>query len=473
MGHRPDSYRDAKHVYNNEDVLQKSSYYILDAQGNVLSIYERAVNETEESVSYQQVEKHIYGASRLGILTEVVPVLASEYTSYSMDNIIHTIGNRNFELNNHLGNVLSVISDKAIPHDDGNGFVDYFLADIRQSTDYSPFGVTLENRNLKLLDPVSGNPVKRLRYGFNGMEKDDEVKGSGNSYSTEFRQYDPRLGRWLSIDPVTKEHRSPYDGFNNNPIIYVDPRGDDDYYNADGSYNREMSKKYNNNGTHNIYVLSVDKSGKTLLADMPIKTETQRYVVERVMSGYAKKAGVSGKVRLERLAKTNSTMAQTLSKTVGGKLVSKKVTVNTNGGINEDLSDYHNLISTLFHERLHQKDVEDGISTENDKTFNGLMVHVEVYKRQIEDKSTYERTSADFKAGNIGSYAKHLQDAANLLSDSFDEAGDKAKIQGMIDYFNANEGKEYGFHISFRFVSLDNTTGKSTYEVKSTPIKTN
>ncbi|MEZ4929190.1 MAG: hypothetical protein R2777_04175 [Chitinophagales bacterium] len=34
------------------------------------------------------------------------------------------------------------------------------------------------------------------RFGFNGMEKDDEVSGDGNQYTTEFRQYDPRLGRW-------------------------------------------------------------------------------------------------------------------------------------------------------------------------------------------------------------------------------------------------------------------------------------
>jgi RHS repeat-associated protein len=41
------------------------------------------------------------------------------------------------------------------------------------------------------------------RYGFNGMEKDDEVKGSGNSLDFGSRIYDARTGRWLSVDPVT------------------------------------------------------------------------------------------------------------------------------------------------------------------------------------------------------------------------------------------------------------------------------
>jgi RHS repeat-associated protein len=79
---------------------------------------------------------------------------------------------------------------------------------------------------------LSYQPQERVlertsRYGFNGMEKDDEVKGSGNSYTTEFRQYDARLGRWLSIDPLTLNYpsQSPYAAFNNNPIYYSDPTG--------------------------------------------------------------------------------------------------------------------------------------------------------------------------------------------------------------------------------------------------------
>ncbi|HYG51075.1 MAG TPA: hypothetical protein VD905_09240, partial [Flavobacteriales bacterium] len=54
--------------------------------------------------------------------------------------------------------------------------------------------------------------ASQYRYGFNGMEKDEEVKGKGNSYTTLYRQYDSRLGRWLSLDPKTLElpWQSPY-----------------------------------------------------------------------------------------------------------------------------------------------------------------------------------------------------------------------------------------------------------------------
>jgi RHS repeat-associated protein len=62
-------------------------------------------------------------------------------------------------------------------------------------------------------------------YGFNGMEKDDEVKGGGNHMTTPFRQYDARIGRWMTTDPIVHVDQSPYTAFNNNPIYYKDPSG--------------------------------------------------------------------------------------------------------------------------------------------------------------------------------------------------------------------------------------------------------
>jgi RHS repeat-associated protein len=85
-------------------------------------------------------------------------------------------------------------------------------------TDYSPFGVTLDGRTIQ---------SDFYRYGYQGSEKDDEVKGEGNSYTTEFRQYDPRIGRWLSLDPLMSKFpwQSPYTAYDNNPIYYTDPQG--------------------------------------------------------------------------------------------------------------------------------------------------------------------------------------------------------------------------------------------------------
>jgi len=68
------------------------------------------------------------------------------------------------------------------------------------------------------------------RYGFNGMELDNELKGEGNSYDFGARMYDPRVGRWLSLDRVHKDYQSDYVYASNNPIIFIDKGGNDDYY---------------------------------------------------------------------------------------------------------------------------------------------------------------------------------------------------------------------------------------------------
>jgi len=65
------------------------------------------------------------------------------------------------------------------------------------------------------------------RFGYNGMHKDDEIKGNNNSLDFGARVYDSRIGRWLSIDPLLMNFPdlSPYIGIGNNPILYYDPDG--------------------------------------------------------------------------------------------------------------------------------------------------------------------------------------------------------------------------------------------------------
>lgn len=66
------------------------------------------------------------------------------------------------------------------------------------------------------------------RYGFNGMEKDDEVKGEGNSYDFGARMLNPRVGRWFKTDPILQKYPydSPYMFSGNSPISIMDPDGE-------------------------------------------------------------------------------------------------------------------------------------------------------------------------------------------------------------------------------------------------------
>src|SRR5882757_8425342 len=62
------------------------------------------------------------------------------------------------------------------------------------------------------------------RYGFNGKENDNEVKGEGNQQDYGMRVYDPRIGKFLSVDPITFKYPAltPYQLASNSPILGVD-----------------------------------------------------------------------------------------------------------------------------------------------------------------------------------------------------------------------------------------------------------
>jgi RHS repeat-associated protein len=68
-------------------------------------------------------------------------------------------------------------------------------------------------------------------YGFNGKENDNEVKGNGNQQDYGMRIYDPRLGRFLSVDPLQADYPyySPYHFAGCSPILNVDLDGLETY----------------------------------------------------------------------------------------------------------------------------------------------------------------------------------------------------------------------------------------------------
>jgi RHS repeat-associated protein len=77
--------------------------------------------------------------------------------------------------------------------------------------DYYPFGMLVPNRHSE----------DDYRYGFQGQEKDDEIKGGkGNSLNYKYRMHDPRIGRFFSRDPLSKQYayNSPY-VFSENRVI--------------------------------------------------------------------------------------------------------------------------------------------------------------------------------------------------------------------------------------------------------------
>ena len=222
--------------------LPETTYYVRDAQGNILSTYKLNPMVFE----FELEEQMIYGSQRLGVIKRNkifiadqgglipelkrgtiigipkgiggLPVLSSSIPGTRTAVIT---GNKRYELDNWLGNVHVVISDRKLQVDtNSDGMVDYYRADIRSAVDMFPGGMIMPGR--------SYNPTE-YRFGYNGQEKVDELKGTGKHCTAEFWEYDPRVGpngRW-NIDPEFRQYPgwSPYVTFFDNPIWFSDPLG--------------------------------------------------------------------------------------------------------------------------------------------------------------------------------------------------------------------------------------------------------
>jgi hypothetical protein len=218
--------RVAKYVIDGQTSFAKHvTYYVRDASGNVMAVYE---HDLETPESYHLAERHIYGSSRLGMITEKVEfeyvygnlpteelvstLLIEETVNFELE---YSVGKKQYELSNHLGNVLAVISDWKVPVISGASVVSYTTV-VVSSQDYSPFGVTLSGRSWSA----------GYRYGFNGQEKEKEITGSDTHTSAEFWMYDTRVGRRWQLDPKPLFSSSNYSTLLNSPISFFDLKGD-------------------------------------------------------------------------------------------------------------------------------------------------------------------------------------------------------------------------------------------------------
>ncbi len=165
--------------------------YMRDASGNVMAIY----NDTTLT------EQPLYGTSRLGL-----------YKGGRKDGE-RTLGKRNYELNNHLDNVLTVIVDNL------RIITDSTWVSVVSASDYYPFGLAMQGR--KYSDTT-------YRYGFNGKEKGENGEWGGTTtYDYGFRIYNPSFGRFLSVDPLTRSYPelTPYQFASNRPVDGIDLDG--------------------------------------------------------------------------------------------------------------------------------------------------------------------------------------------------------------------------------------------------------
>ena len=192
----------------------KTTYYTYDANGQLMATYTSSLDANPNKTTTLD-EQYIYGSKRIGVIKANLTVYDNGIPpNPQLDTYNNELGKKRYELTNHLGNVMVTVSDRKVY----NSTDQVYEPVITMKADYYPFG---------MLMPGRFEGVDEARHLFNGMEADGEVSGNGNSYTTQFRQYDPRLGRWKSLDPLMKDfpHLSPFIGMDNNPIYFTDPFG--------------------------------------------------------------------------------------------------------------------------------------------------------------------------------------------------------------------------------------------------------
>jgi RHS repeat-associated protein len=194
-----------------------TSYYVRDAQGNNLGLYERNASK----ILWK--EQGLYGSSRLGLFRPEVEIGTNINKDLASKLWSDRVGYQNYELTNHLGNVMAVISDKRTLVEDA------YEPEVISATDYYSFGSIQPGRNGSLVEEngvmVWKTDAGMYRYGFNGKENDNEAGTGIQDYG--IRIYSERLGRFLSVDPIASIYPelTPYQFASNNPIANIDLDG--------------------------------------------------------------------------------------------------------------------------------------------------------------------------------------------------------------------------------------------------------
>ncbi len=117
-------------------------------------------------------------------------------------------------------------------HLGSSSYITNLDGEVAQHIEYVPFGeVFIEERNNTWNTP----------YLFNAKEFDEET----GMYYYGARYYEPRVSLWISTDPLEDDYPmfTSYCFVNNNPLIFIDPKGMDSYYTMDGVYLGDDKKK--------------------------------------------------------------------------------------------------------------------------------------------------------------------------------------------------------------------------------------
>ncbi|RYZ55612.1 MAG: hypothetical protein EOP49_02500, partial [Sphingobacteriales bacterium] len=214
-----------------DNCVSKSNYSQMDDDGDHVG------NACDNCVSFANPGQEDADHDGIGDICEGLDQgLATTDVELAPYECYRFVGDKKYELTNHLGNVLSVITDRLLFRKVylGGGTRFTYMPDVISYNDYYPFGMLVPNRH-------ESSAV--YRYGFQGQEKDDEVKGEGNSLNYTYRMHDPRVGRFFATDPLEDRYpfMTPYQFASNSPVGAIEIEGLEG--SAERGFNAYMTSK--------------------------------------------------------------------------------------------------------------------------------------------------------------------------------------------------------------------------------------
>jgi RHS repeat-associated protein len=197
------------------------------------------------------------------------------------------------------------------------------------------------------------------RFTFNGKEADNDVYGMGNLYDYGFRIYNPRLGKFLSVDPLSKSFPfyTPYQFSGNKPICSIDLDGREDIYYLESFINRQ--------GGSVLEVVNETQMGSQALSDFQsqaVNIGYDMFVMSVPLGGLTAEQGAKGNQGVTSIVyNKNSVMLDENRNTVNVFDEITKIRENQANGLENSGTVYNDIKNGMGEEVLFSKGLGESI----------------------------------------------------------------------------------------------------------------